>query len=1105
MIFLELDRKFFILTAVFSIILLTPVIDAEASGNANLFVSAENSQFDNYMAGPMVIEVVVIDSDISDTNEGKGEPDVTVQGKSLRMAQATDGNWYGYFANLQSAQAADRTQPATPVAGTTEGKGLDFGMGCDAASASALTGITLTQTKGVYFPKQLAGTNAAGNLASDCALPGTTKLSHVIRENKTLNANVATGNGLGQLNLPDNTWPFVQLFDLNPTGSVNINYNKGGGTQSTTLTFDTVDQFAYLESDRDVFPTGAQIQLTMTDLQLNIDPTDEDSWTWGTLVTNNTAYYQLFDEDGNADADGTDAAVNLIPVMNTDGFMFEDNGKLLLDIDTQNSGTEIVRIVDNDDSNTNGTSTVDASTVATDGGSITKPNQPVTFTELIPNSGIFTNYDNSDVSNLAINTKAPRGKSATVDYNDMPMSILTGFVSATLSLETPTLTIGNDLQSLKPGTKYSVVLVDPDQNFSSGSRDDLDAFRSSSIIPTMRIGNPATLELASDVKFFISSTDPPPPGNPADSSVPDPNSARLIIDTSTVPNGNFEKISLNLGVSASELQSLFIDTSLSDSDGTNWLNYDLRSFTNDLEILDFTDTSIELSFGSLGASPVTIVDSGDLSSAQDFVQLDDSDIQDIFDKSGTVFVVINFDSSNDDVGVGNISDEDDLQPIIFDFFSFGLDNFVDNLEIRNNAIYRFELEETSNNSATFDGTLEYAVANQLNVLDPLLIQTLRPINDDVKFFITDRLVDNEGISISYSDIDEVGIVVTKSTKSDINTHSGIPSFDSTSYRFGQPVTVTLNDPDLNLKNDLVEIYFVIDDPTSENVDTVGKDGVILLEILFGDIRYERCTVDGVEYGGLGATGFTLVETGPSTGIFEGVFKIPSETCNKSGTDLISSAGRSLNVKYFDARDSSGNSNTFSFLREKPSSSLPILPQLSVTDVVKPLSGAIEEVVLSGGVKNHRSGLPLIVTITYPDGRSQNFESTLTNNGSYKSVISINENSLSGFYDVELSHNNSHVGKVSFVVFTPEIPDWIKNNAKWWSSASISDSEFIDGIEYMIEEGFMKISPTERSSTSEQEIPDWIKNNAKWWADDTISDEDFIKSIQYLVKKGIILI
>mgnify|MGYP005627232889 FL=1 len=61
-------------------------VSSADAANDNLYVSAENSQFDNYMAGPMVIEVIVIDSDINDTDEGKGEPEVTVQGKDLRMA-----------------------------------------------------------------------------------------------------------------------------------------------------------------------------------------------------------------------------------------------------------------------------------------------------------------------------------------------------------------------------------------------------------------------------------------------------------------------------------------------------------------------------------------------------------------------------------------------------------------------------------------------------------------------------------------------------------------------------------------------------------------------------------------------------------------------------------------------------------------------------------------------------------------------------------------------------------------------------------------------------------------------------------------------------------
>ena len=99
------------------------------AANANLFVSAENSQFDNYMSGPQVIEVVVIDSDINDTDDSKGEPDVTINGKVLRMVQAVDGNWYGYFADLTQAQAGDSTSKDT-AAGVAEG--IDFG--CFAAS-----------------------------------------------------------------------------------------------------------------------------------------------------------------------------------------------------------------------------------------------------------------------------------------------------------------------------------------------------------------------------------------------------------------------------------------------------------------------------------------------------------------------------------------------------------------------------------------------------------------------------------------------------------------------------------------------------------------------------------------------------------------------------------------------------------------------------------------------------------------------------------------------------------------------------------------------------------------------------------------------------------
>ena len=1059
-----LDKKYYLL-AIFSIFLIIPFVNVEASSNPNLYVSAENSQFNNHFSGSMVIEVVVSDPNLNDLDGARGEPDVTLNGEPLRMVQTTDGSWYAYFANIDKAKAADSTVGLA-------GKGLDFGVFCSKDTTSSVFGISLSGTDGFAVP-QSAGlvdfTNGNSSLSPCTGTPtGSTNLNNVVRNTKSINTNPNVPTG--QIGLNFNAWPLIQLYSFS---DVIIQYNPAGPSQEVSLEYDEIQNISF-NVDRDIFPKNADVFLTVNDFQLNQDPTDEDSWTFA-VGSSPSTFYQAYDNNGSSSSNGGSGLVNLVPYLSSLGF--EDNGKLSVNLGS------VIELKSNNEQPT---------TSVSDGTQTFS--EILTLVETGPNSGIFDNADYTDQSILRILDSAPRGQTGSIQYNKESLSILSGSSTAGFSLGNPTLTIGDGYQYFKPGIKYPVVLVDPDQNLNSGSREDLDAFRDSSILPTLKIGNPITLEKAFDVDFFTLSDDLLTSGNSVNSSVPDSHSARLSIDTSPI-SGDFEKISFNLGISASELQSLLIDTSLSNSDGTNWINYDLRSFANDLEISDFTDTSMELSFDSLGSSPVTIIDSGDLSSPKGFIQLDDSDIQSISNKSGTVYLVITFDSN----GKGTVSNEVNSQPIIFDFFSFGIVNSND----VNNSIYRFELEETSNNSSTFDGTVEYSIANQLNIFDPLYYQTIQPIDDQIKFIVTDRLVDKEGISISYSDLDKVGVFTTTTTKSDINTTSGILSTDSQSFRFHQPVTITLRDPDLNLKNDLVDVYFVINDPNSINVDTVGNNGSILLEILFKDIRYKRCTVNGVEHGGLGAAGFTLTETGSSTGIFEGIIKIPTTICNKSGTELITTAGGNLDVKYYDSRDAFGNANTFSLLKSKSTPSFYSTPKLSSNDIVKPLSDKVEEIILSGSIDNPRSGIPLTVTIIPPYGQPQNFESTLSNSGSFKSVISINKDSLSGLYKIELSHNNSNVGSISFLVSNPEIPSWIKNNAKWWSSTIISDSEFINGIEYLIEEGFIVISSTEHSSTMEQNIPSWIKNNAKWWADNQISDEDFIKSIQYLVTKGII--
>lgn len=83
-----------------------------------------------------------------------------------------------------------------------------------------------------------------------------------------------------------------------------------------------------------------------------------------------------------------------------------------------------------------------------------------------------------------------------------------------------------------------------------------------------------------------------------------------------------------------------------------------------------------------------------------------------------------------------------------------------------------------------------------------------------------------------------------------------------------------------------------------------------------------------------------------------------------------------------------------------------------------------------------------------------------------------------------------------------IPNWVKDLAKWWSDGAISDSEFINGIKYMIENNIITI-PQTTQGTKSSTIPSWVKNSAKFWYDGKITDKDFASGIQYLIKSGII--
>ena len=88
----------------------------------------------------------------------------------------------------------------------------------------------------------------------------------------------------------------------------------------------------------------------------------------------------------------------------------------------------------------------------------------------------------------------------------------------------------------------------------------------------------------------------------------------------------------------------------------------------------------------------------------------------------------------------------------------------------------------------------------------------------------------------------------------------------------------------------------------------------------------------------------------------------------------------------------------------------------------------------------------------------------------------------------------------------QIPDWIKNVAEWWANGEISENEFLTGIEYMFNNNIISLGSTPcvvDGTSSTEFVPDWVKNNAKWWSEDLIEDTDFINGIEYLIKTKII--
>src|SRR3990172_7821876 len=688
--------------------------------------------------------------------------------------------------------------------------------------------------------------------------------------------------------------------------------------------------------DRTSYTVGSQVHAVLTDGQLNIDPTDEDSWTFGTLSTEPKTNYKIFDENGAA-TDETEESSDIVAQLPS--LMFEDNGVVKIKGNTQ-TGDSVIDLDANEDQKESPPAAfgfedgaVDTANI-TGGGTLTDGSQPVTFVETGANTGSFTNYDENDDANIDICSAvvcgydALRGTSASIDYNKKATSIVVGFGFGTLAFAAPTNGVWNS------GEEIAVTLVDTDANKNTRADEDLDLNNPDvALIPALRIGIPATLALGIvDEASSLPGTDFVDENgdgfiNALDGAA---NGVQLFSDRamleleegSTVNDG--DDLDIDFGTWADVYVAAPINND--DFEGFALFNYDVRSLTNDgnAESIDSVDISLQDCDLALGAplSGLIVIDVVEFIDCFDALELGDICIDDSGDVSCLPAddEVIDTDFVINTLAIDEDIDEEAVLPIVIDIFGFGLigDGFKTNERI-NNSIYRSELEESGDNTSTFLGTAEFTMLNQLNIFDPGTYSNLRTIDDEITFIVHEDLDYEDAPRVSYLDLGSDGTSVQISAQEDAGTNSGIVAFDKESYKVADTVTITLTDADLNVDSDLIDIFITVSpvtDPGDDAVDTVGKPDLgtytdasprgRLLDVTFDDNKWQTlgCAALVSVDTGLSDAGFTLVETGSDTGVFKGDFAVPFDYCPPTGP-AESVTGLDLEVNYVDFRDASG--------------------------------------------------------------------------------------------------------------------------------------------------------------------------------------------------------
>ena len=789
-----------------------PGIFAEGPSSASGLVSVSSAK----IQGASILEIVIDDPAISALDTAIGIPSLVFSGGatvSLTPAQAADGKWYSYIVDDGQSTLADAKS------------GLNFGTDCGAtltlSDGTTIAAAWALHTNRCTDPDGPADATATNALNTNNAYRG--QVLEVLNDAPSLNNNSNANNG--QIYASSNStvdtdhrasgsmgaWPFIEQVTMASDNVVTY------GGETVTFEWGNMNGDIDVSFEPDTYANGADINLVINDNGLNIDPTELDKWVFETMTGTATIARSFANGTQGADLTG----------LGTIGFG-------------------------------------DASTMEATGNTGSFCTTIATVEETGDATGIFVTPDANGSSDCDTSATATNHHTATYTYGGSSANIHIAYNGGSVSMDA-----GDEWM---PAEAATVTISDPDANRTHGYDEALsmNTLNAATSIPYIKMGSP----------IYLGST-----GTPTFTIEEDENS--VCTDSAAASSegepGIYELTMTACGEAHTSLQvNVHHDVSLAtvtNKTGTIVMNYDVSSFYDKLNASSMTiSLGTSSDTGTTSDSGINQMIMNVTSGASDTVGAGAGTFTLPCCESGIVGAGNNAASgaSTGDTGTAMIkfliahpstTMAAGVFPIAVDFFNFNSTSGV------NDAIYRLEAEEDGTDGV-FTGTVSYAtMVHEGNSTNATSVITTN--SDEITLLLAGDKTGTSAPRILYGDTDENADSDTLGAQLDANTHTGVVTFDSSSYGTSSIVHVTVTDPDLNQDSGARESY-----SQEREVGTTANAGDTFA-VSYND------TITSI-------ANLKLVETGDDTGVFVGQF------LSSSGN-----IGNDLKFTYYDNKDASG--------------------------------------------------------------------------------------------------------------------------------------------------------------------------------------------------------